>query len=89
MKYVRVIDKNGLFIEDAFVEELTPFTIEEVCPQGFILPKWDFSNKVWVEGGIKPLPTPIEQTIEERVSQVEKDNAEIVGVLAEIVGVSV
>lgn len=48
MIYVRIIDSNGLFVCDAFVDELTEFTIEAPCPDGFYLPKWDGS--AWVEG---------------------------------------
>lgn len=67
MKYVRIIDENGLFIEDAFVEELTEFTIEAPCPDGFYLPKWDGSQ--WVEGGTAPeIITPPEPTLEEKVA---------------------
>jgi len=87
MKYVRIIDQNGLFIEDAFVEELTPFTIEEPCPQGFILPKWN--GLQWIEGGVKPIvETIIEPTIEERLTTVEISQDDIISVLAEIVGVT-
>jgi len=46
--FVRIIDSNGDFIEDAFVDELTKFTIETPCPDGFYLPKWDGTQ--WVEG---------------------------------------
>ena len=48
MIYVRIIDENGLFIEDSFVEEITKFTIETPCPGGFYLPKWN--GEQWVEG---------------------------------------
>ena len=47
-KFVRIIDENGLFQRDEFVEKLTEFTIEEPCQGGFYLPKWDGSK--WVEG---------------------------------------
>ena len=46
--FVRIIDNNGFFVEDAFVDELTEFTIETPCPDGFYLPKWDGTQ--WVEG---------------------------------------
>ena len=46
--FVRIVDENGFFIEDAFVDELTEFTIETPCPAGFYKPKWDGEN--WVEG---------------------------------------
>lgn len=63
MHYVRIIDKDSLFVEDAFVEELTAFTIETPCPEGLNRPKWTGSE--WVEGGEAPvleptLPTDIE-----------------------------
>ena len=48
MKYVRIIDENGFFIEDAFVEDITARTIEEPCPEGLYHPKWD--DEKWVEG---------------------------------------
>jgi hypothetical protein len=48
MIFVRVIDENGFFVGDDFVEELTPFTIETPCPEGFYKPKWDGIQ--WVEG---------------------------------------
>ena len=48
MYYVRIIDENGLFIKDDFVEELTPTTIETPCEDGFYKPKWNGTE--WVEG---------------------------------------
>ena len=48
MKFVRLIDENGLFIEDSFVSELTKFTIEKPCPSGLYLPKWNGTE--WIEG---------------------------------------
>lgn len=47
MKYVKIIDENGYFIEDAFVEEISKFTIETPCPQGLYKPKWNGNE--WVE----------------------------------------
>ena len=50
---LRIIDKvSGLFIRD-------DFTFDETCEiglsvepaQGFVIPKWDFDNQKWVEGG--------------------------------------
>lgn len=86
MKYVRIIDQNGMFVEDAFVEELTEFTIETVCQQGFILPKWNGSE--WAEGGVKPTPIPIEPSMEERLASVENTQSQVIDVLAEITGVA-
>lgn len=65
MKFVRIVDENGLFISDEFVDELTEFTIETPCPAGFYLPKWD--GEKWVEGGEKPEPQPIELTEIEKI----------------------
>ena len=48
MYYVRIIDKDGMFIRDDFVEELTPTTIETPCEDSFYKPKWD--GEKWVEG---------------------------------------
>ena len=63
MKYVRLIDDKGLFIEDTFVEELTEFTIETPCTEGFYKPKWNGTK--WIEGltqieidAIKNVTTP-------------------------------
>ena len=69
MYFVRIIDENGLFIEDAFVEELNEFTIETPCPGGFYLPKWD--GEKWVEGGEVPQPMPQEPTQEDRLTALE------------------
>jgi len=48
MYFARIIDENGFFVCDDFVDELTEFTIETLCPQGFYKPKWDGTK--WVEG---------------------------------------
>ena len=72
MYYVRIIDENGLFVKDDFVEELTDLTIETPCPEGFYKPKWDGTE--WIEGlteteitAIKN--TPIEQTEIEKLQE--------------------
>ena len=90
---VRIIDSNGFFVEDAFVDELTEFTIETPCPDGFYLPRWDGTQ--WVEvrtqaeiDAIRASQT-VQPTIEERVNAVETDVDEIVTVLATIEGVTV
>ena len=76
--YVRIIDSNGFFVEDAFVDELTEFTIETPCPDGFYLPKWDDST--WVEGGTAPAPTMPEPTTDERLASVEAAITALMGV---------
>jgi hypothetical protein len=67
--FVRIIDENGLFIEDGFVEELSEFTIETPVPQGLYKPKWDGTQ--WIEGltqdEIKAIVnTVVEPTLEEK-----------------------
>ena len=85
MILVRIIDDNGLFIEDAFVDELTEFTIETPCPDGFYLPKWDGTQ--WVEGktaeeiaAIKASDTT-EKADSERLSDVETLVLQLAGVI--------
>ena len=86
MKYVRIIDENGLFLEDGFVEELTQFTIETPCNVGFHRPKWD--GLQWGEGLtdeeiIKNMPTTniltkyqfiSRLTVQERIAIFELEN---------------
>ena len=76
MIFVRKIDKNGLFIEDAFVEEITEFTIETPCPSGFYHPKWN--GETWEEGAtqeyidsLKVQSEPQEPSLEERIQALE------------------
>ena len=82
MIFVRIIDTNGYFVEDAFVESLTdadgnPIStyIETPCPDGFYLPKWD--GEKWIEGksteeiaAIQANVT-VEKTPEERIDELE------------------
>ena len=70
MIYVRKIDENGMFRGDSFVEEITEFTIETPCPQGFYKPKWNGIE--WVEGATQEYidslkNTVTEPTIEEQI----------------------
>ena len=73
--FVRIIDSNGFFVCDDFVDELTEFTIETPCPDGFYLPKWNGTQ--WVEGKtaeeIAAIKTSVvvEPTAEERISELE------------------
>ena len=92
MKFVRLIDENGLFLEDAFVDEITNRTIETPCPEGFYRPKWNGTE--WVEGLTQEEIDAItagavsEPTLEERVGKVESDVDEVITVLASIEGVT-
>ena len=85
MIFVRLIDEQGLFLEDAFVETLTEFTIQEPCPEGFYHPKWE--NGEWVEGKTQEeidtilASVVVEPTLDERVDGVEADVNEITDVL--------
>ena len=72
--FVRIIDDNGLFIEDAFVEELTEFTIETLCSGGFYKPKWNGTE--WIEGATQEYidslqASPQEPSIEDRINALE------------------
>ena len=75
MIYVRIIDSNGFFAEDAFVDELTEFTIETPCPSGFYLPRWNGSE--WVEGKTAEeiaailASVVIEKSTDDRISELE------------------
>ena len=83
--FVRIIDPNGYFIEDAFVDELTELTIETPCPSGFYLPKWD--GTAWVEGGTAEeiaaiqASVVVEPTAEERISALETLVLELGGII--------
>jgi len=48
MFYVRIIDENGFFVCDSFVDELSKNTIKIPCPDGLYRPKWNGAK--WVEG---------------------------------------
>ena len=78
MYFVRIIDSSGFFIEDAFIDELTEFTIEAPCPDGFYLPRWDGTQ--WVEGGAAPEPVTPEPTLEDRVAATEAAITALMGV---------
>lgn len=82
MIFVHIIDSNGNFVEDAFVESLIdtdgnpiPTYIETPCPDGFYLPRWNDTQ--WVEGktaeeiaAIQASVT-VEKTAEERIDELE------------------
>ena len=75
MYYVRIIDSNGFFVRDDFVDELTEVTIETPCSDGFYLPKWDGTQ--WVEGktaeeisGILA-SVVVEKSADQRISELE------------------
>ena len=83
--FVRIIDSNGFFIEDAFVDELTEFTIETPCPPGFYLPKWNGTQ--WVEGKTADeiaaiqADVTVEKTDSERISDLETLVLELGGII--------
>lgn len=80
MIFVRIIDENGMYLEDAFVETLTKTTIEEPCPSGFYHPKWN--GEEWVEGltaqEIEERKTEVGVTPEERIAALETALLELV-----------
>ena len=73
--FVRIIDSNGFFVEDAFVDELTEFAVETPCPDGFYLPKWNGTQ--WVEGKTAEeiaaivASVVVEKTADQRISELE------------------
>jgi len=77
MYYVRLIDDNGYFIEDAFVDELTDNTITAPCPEGFYHPRWDGTS--WVEGGQAPEYAVQPPTDAERIAALEDALLAIMG----------
>ena len=79
MYFVRIVDENGLFVRDGFVDKLSKYTIQVPCPDGFYLPKWD--GEKWVEGGIAPKEQPIPSTNEDRISALETLALQLGGVI--------
>ena len=85
MYFVRIIDANGLFVCDDFVDELTELTIETPCPDGFYLPKWDGAQ--WVEGKTAEeiaaiqADVTVEKTDSERISDLETLVLELGGII--------
>ena len=84
MIFVRKVDEQGFFVEDAFVEELNEFTIETPCPQGFYLPRWN--GEAWEEGAtqeyidnLKAQVEPQEPTESERLEALEMLMVDILG----------
>lgn len=82
MIFVRKIDENGFFIEDAFVEELTEFTIITPCPAGFYRPKWN--GEAWEEGATQEYidslkAQPQDPTEAERLEALEMLMVDILG----------
>ena len=89
--FVRVIDENGFFVRDDFVDSLTdengkpiPTYVETPCPDGFYLPKWNGTQ--WVEGKtaeeIAAIKASVknEPTIEDRVASAEAAITALMGV---------
>ena len=73
--FVRIIDSNGIFQNDAMVEEITEFTIEAPIPNGMyavmgVTPKWD--GVQWVEVVSAPvIEVVVEKSTDERISELE------------------
>lgn len=54
MKFVREIDKNGLFVSDAIVtkeQALEDRYIQQVVPEGLLFPMWN--GEKWIDSGLK------------------------------------
>ena len=82
MIFVRIVDENGWFLKDNFVDELTKYTITDPCPDGFYHPRRDFENNKWYEGGpIPPKEQPVPPTTEDRISALETLALQLGGVI--------
>lgn len=65
---VKLIDEDGLYVEDVILEARPrneegipdPQYIDVPVPEGFYWPKWNGTE--WVEGGEAPAPVPLEPT---------------------------
>lgn len=75
MYYVRIIDSNGIFVDETFIDKLTEFTIEAPIPNGMyavmgITPKWDGAQ--WVEIVSAPIvEVVVEKSTDQRISELE------------------
>lgn len=90
MIFVRLIDENGFFIEDTFVENLTRYTIETPCPGGFHRPKWE--GEKWIEGvtqeeldELNSIPVPLSETEQIRL-EMARSNAEMFEMMLNMLG---
>lgn len=95
MEIKRIINKQGLFIRDDFTfDELTEIGLDVEASQGLYKPLWDGSQ--WIEGAtpeeITAIQTPTETApaadLEQRVEIIERNQDEIVTILADIAGVT-
>lgn len=79
-----IIDEEGIVIgvEEEVIDEKV--FISKLYDGGLHIPMWNGSE--WVEGGVKQAPLPLTPTLDERVLKVEQDNADIITILSEIVG---
>lgn len=83
---IRIDLLTGLRIETVSPFESGPDIIDTPCLISFIQPKW--LDGKWVEGGVKPISTPIEPSMEDRLASVENTQSQVINVLAEITGVT-
>lgn len=67
----RLIDNNGLFIEDVLLdtEPTDQHYIAEPCPDGFYWPRWDGAQ--WVEGGTPPEPIVTIEQLKQQLAQTD------------------
>ncbi|WP_391574419.1 hypothetical protein [Cohnella sp.] len=70
-------------------ETLTGYIVAEKVPEGLFMPRWDFSNSMWIEGmeqeqidEIRNAPRPLSP--EERIAQLEAESVEVMLGLTEI-----
>ena len=91
MKLYRIINQQGYFIRDDFTwNEETEIGLDVQASQGLYQPRWNGTE--WVEGlsaeEISAMANqPIEEPIEARVEKLELDQEQVIGLLAQALGV--
>ena len=90
----RIINKQGYFIRDDFTfDELTEIGLDVEASQGLYLPKWNFETLTWFESASQEYidslkqPSVEVQSTEDRLTNLEQEQVQIIDVLSEIMGV--
>ena len=89
----RIINKQGDFIRDDFTfDEEIEIGLEVEPSQGLYKPKWNFETETWFEGASQEYIDSLKSVTEEvplevRVAEIEEEQAVIVDVLSDLMGV--
>ena len=89
----RIINKQGDFIRDDFTfDEEIEIGLEVEASQGLYKPRWNFELEQWEESAeqeyidsLKPITE--EKPLDVRVAEIEEEQAVIVNVLSDLMGV--